>query len=63
MLPDMIYSRAYGSHIYALLYTAHGFRAEIDVYIRESGITYKTTGDTVSAALRQEIIDAFNKLY
>jgi hypothetical protein len=40
---------------------------EIDVYIREDGITYRTGADYCPenhpAGLREEIISAFNMLY
>lgn len=56
-----------GSHIYMRLRLDSGRIEEIDVYIREDGITYRTGADYCPenhpAGLREEIISAFNMLY
>lgn len=51
----------YGTHIYMRM-ELDGQIEEIDVYITESGMIYKTTGDQ-DPQRRESIIAAFNKLY
>ena len=51
-----------GPHIYMALELDSGERHEIDVYIRETGETYKTTGDDIPET-RDAIIAAFKALY
>lgn len=51
----------YGTHIYMKM-ELDGRIEEIDVYVREDGWTYRTTGDS-NATRRQQIIDAFCALY
>ena len=52
----------YGGHIYMRLQLPSGRIEEIDVFLRNDGIHYRTTGDQ-TADLRQQIIDAFHALY
>lgn len=56
-----IIEHTYGSHIYMKLMINESVH-EIDVYIREDGEHYKTSGDH-DDKLRKEIIEAFNELY
>lgn len=51
----------YGTHIYMKM-ELDGRIEEIDVYVREDGWTYRTTGDN-SQERRKQIIDAFCTLY
>lgn len=51
-----------GSHIYMKLRTKRGNIGEIDVFLRDSGVVYRTTGDS-NPTLRAEIIEAFDYLY
>lgn len=51
-----------GPHIYMALELDNGEHHEIDVYIRETGEIYRTTGDD-DESKRAEIIRAFNALY
>ena len=57
-----ITEHTYGPHIYMKVELDDGQQEEIDVYIRESGITYKTTADD-DPERREQIIDAYKKLY
>lgn len=60
---EKLIEHTYGSHIYMKLKLDSGIIAEIDVYLHNDGSwTYKTTGDG-NESLRNEIIDAYNKLY
>lgn len=55
-----------GNHIYMRMRLDSGRIEEIDVYITQKGIKYITgvdRGINQNYKLRQEIIDAFNKLY
>ena len=52
----------YGGHIYMKMELDNGRIEEIDVFLREDGECYKTSGD-YNMELRKEIIKAFNKLY
>ena len=51
----------YGTHIYMKMELNNNIE-EIDVYLRENGTHYRTTGDH-DKELRKEIITAFKKLY
>lgn len=51
-----------GTHIYMKIKLDEKRIEEIDVYIREDGEYYKTSGDH-DPELREEIIKAFNELY
>lgn len=51
-----------GPHIYMSMQLDDGTQAEIDVYIRADGSSYRTTADN-DPARRAEIIAAFNALY
>lgn len=51
-----------GTHIYMRLQLDDNRIEEIDAYIKESGYTYRTTGDH-TPELRNRIIQAFHKLY
>lgn len=62
-MAKMITENTYGSHIYAKMLMDNGKIEEIDVYIRESGTTYKTSQDGYNDTERQTIIDTFNELY
>ena len=59
--------RTNGTHIYMRLRLDSGRIEEIDVYLREDGITYRTSADHCPSnhpdGLRNEIISAFNELY
>ena len=44
------------------LRTKNGNTGEIDVFLRNSGVLYQTTGDS-NPTLRAEIIEAFDYLY
>jgi hypothetical protein len=52
----------YGTHIYMKMELDNKSIEEIDVYIREDGERYKTSGD-YNKELREEIIRTFKKLY
>ena len=52
----------YGTHIFMKMELDNVQIGEIDVYVREDGEHYKTSCDKDIKA-RQEIINAFNKLY
>ena len=52
----------YGTHIYMKMELGNKSVEEIDVYIREDGEHYKTSGD-YNKELREEIIRTFKKLY
>ena len=55
-----ICEHTYGAHIYMKL-ELDGEIYEIDCFIRGNGETFKTTAD--GTIKRQDVIDAFNKLY
>ena len=59
--------RTNGAHIYMRLRLDSGRIVEIDVYLREDGITYRTSADHCPGDhpddLRNQIISAFNELY
>lgn len=57
-----IKEHTYGLHIYMQLELDNGEQHEIDVYLRDDGTHYKTTGDS-DETKRAEIIRAFNELY
>ena len=58
---EKLVEHTYGNHIYMKLMINKSVH-EIDVYIRENGEHYKTSGD-YDDKLRKEIIEAFNELY
>ena len=60
--PCKIKESTYGPHIYMELYTKSGMHGEIDVYLRESGTSFKTSADN-DMKQRNEIINAFLDLY
>ena len=51
-----------GTHIYMCLQLDDNRIEDIDAYIKESGYTYRTTGDH-TPELRNRIIQAFHELY
>lgn len=51
-----------GNHMYMSIELDNGEHHEIDIYIRNDGLTIKTTGDA-DEIKRAEIIRAFNRLY
>lgn len=53
-----------GSHIYMKMKLDNGRIEEIDVFIRDDGMYYRTSADyRPDAELREEIIKAFHELY
>lgn len=53
-----------GSHIYMKMKLDNGRIEEIDVFIRDDGMYYRTSADYGSnTELREEIIKAFHELY
>ncbi len=57
-----ITEHTYGTHIYMKMMLDDGPEREIDVYLRNDGKHYKTSGDG-DEKLREQIIAAFNELY
>lgn len=54
----------YGSHIYMKLMLDNERIEEIDVYLKSDGNhTYITSVDNSNNSLRNDIINAFNRLY
>ena len=54
----------YGSHIYIKLMLDNERIEEIDVYLKSDGNhTYITSADNSNNSLRNDIINAFNRLY
>ena len=54
----------YGSHIYMKLMLDNERIEEIDVYLKSDGNhTYITSADNSNNSLRNDIIQAFNRLY
>ncbi len=54
----------YGSHIYMKLMLDNERIEEIDVYLKSDGNhTYITSADNSNNSLRNDIINAFNRLY
>ena len=54
----------YGSHIYMKLMLDKERIEEIDVYLKSDGNhTYITSADNSNNSLRNDIINAFNRLY
>ncbi len=51
-----------GTHIYMKMMLDDGTEREIDVYLRDDGKHYRTSGDS-DEKLRKQIIAAFNELY
>lgn len=72
---EKLVEHTYGSHIYMKIRLNNNRIEEIDVYIREDGMHYRTSADNGAELdqteeqkqqrknLREEIIAAFNKLY
>lgn len=72
---EKLIEHTYGSHIYMKMRLDNKRIEEIDVYIKEDGEHYKTSADYGAELdlteeqkqermkLREEIIEAFNKLY
>lgn len=53
-----------GSHIYMKMKLDNGRIEEIDVFIRDDGMYYRTSADyRPNIELREEIIKAFHELY
>lgn len=52
----------YGAHTYMRIELESGFIAEIDVYYRQTGETYRTNADH-DTDTRNEIIKAFRELF
>lgn len=57
-----IIEHTYGTHIYMKMKLDNGRIEEIDVYLTDKGIKYVTSSDH-RIELRNEIIEAFEKLY
>lgn len=54
----------YGSHIYMKLMLDNERIEEIDVYLKSDGNhTYITSADNSNNSLKNDIINAFNRLY
>lgn len=62
MQPVKIKEQTNGTHIFMELLTKSGTHGKIDVFLRGSGMVYRTTGDS-NPTLRAEIIEAFDYLY
>lgn len=73
-MPKKLIEHTYATHIYMRIKLDNKGIEEIDVYLREDGEHYVTSADhgmelcsgemlKQKQKLRQEIIDAFNKLY
>ena len=73
-MPEKLVEHTYGIHIYMKMKLDNERIEEIDVYLRKDGQHYITSADhgmelcggknlKQKQKLRQEIIDAFNKLY
>ena len=73
-MPEKLMEHTYGNHIYMKMKLDNKRIEEIDVYLRKDGEYYVTSADhgielcsgeklKQKQKLRQEIIDAFNKLY
>lgn len=52
----------YGTHIYMKV-LFDGIVEEIDVFFREDGEVYRTSGDSRNDGSRERIVEAFNELY
>lgn len=59
---EKIKEQTEGTHVYMMLQLDDGMTEEIDVYFRDDGPRYRTTGDG-DAARRAQIISAFQELY
>lgn len=58
-----ITEHTYGSHIYMKIRLDNGEVGEVTCYIRESGMTYKTSADGYDDRERENLIQAFKELY
>lgn len=57
-----IVEHTYGTHAYMKM-IVNGNEEEIDVFFREYGTLYRTSGDSRDDGSRERIVEAFNELY